>query len=125
MRRPWALPLTPLYVAAVATKNALYDARILRPNQLTRPVISVGSLSAGGAGKTPVVIALAKLLARHGLTADVLSRGYGRASTLVEQVDPAGDPARFGDEPLEIARHNIAVFIGADRRAVDTAARIV
>jgi len=51
---------------------------MLRVRRLEWPVISVGSLSAGGAGKTPVVIALAELLQGLGWDVDVLSRGYGR-----------------------------------------------
>jgi tetraacyldisaccharide 4'-kinase len=78
-------------------------------------VLSVGSLSAGGAGKTPVVIALANLLARHGVHAVVLSRGYGRGSGAIERVDPTGPASRFGDEPLEMARAGLTVYVGADR----------
>ena len=59
-------------------KESLRAAGMLRTRALTWPVVSVGSLSAGGAGKTPVVIALAKLLRDGGWTVDVLSRGYGR-----------------------------------------------
>ena len=117
MKRSWALPLTPLWALGVALKNVAYDRGRLPVRQLQKPVISVGSLSAGGAGKTPVVIALAQLLARHSISADVLSRGYGRGSGAVEQVDPTGPATRFGDEPLEIALRKIPVFVGADRYA--------
>ena len=121
MRRRWALPLAPLYAAGVRAKNALYDRGALPARRLRQPVISVGSLSAGGAGKTPVVMMLAELLQRHGLAVDVLSRGYGRGSGrgfgAVEAVDPAGPAARFGDEPLEMARAGLKVFVGADRYA--------
>ena len=54
-RRPWAWPLVPLYRAGLAVTDALRG----EPNTLKWPVVSVGSVSAGGAGKTPVVIALA------------------------------------------------------------------
>jgi tetraacyldisaccharide 4'-kinase len=84
--------------------------------KLAWPVISVGSLSAGGAGKTPFVIALAQLLQRKGLHVDVLSRGYGRVGAAVERVDPDGDAKRFGDEPLLIAREAaVPVFVGRER----------
>ena len=50
------------------------------------------------------------------MAVDVLSRGYGRASRTTEQVDPAGDAERFGDEPLLIARRTgVPVFVGASR----------
>ena len=111
MKRPWALPLVPLYAAGAALR------RIGRtPKRLAWPVISVGSLSAGGAGKTPFVIALAQLLQREGFHVDVLSRGYGRVGTAVERVDPEGDAERFGDEPLLIAcEAGVPVFVGAQR----------
>jgi tetraacyldisaccharide 4'-kinase len=78
----------------------------------------VGSLSAGGAGKTPVVIALAELLKAQGWHVDVLSRGYRRTGRDVERVDlaVADAAARFGDEPVMIAhRAGIAVWVGAKR----------
>ena len=111
MKRPWALPLVPLYAAGAALRGIG-----MTPKRLAWPVISVGSLSAGGAGKTPFVIALAQLLKREGFQIDVLSRGYGRIQTSVEQVDPEGDAERFGDEPLLIAREvRVPVFVGSQR----------
>jgi tetraacyldisaccharide 4'-kinase len=117
MRRPLLLPLVPLYAAALAAKNALYAHRFLPIHVLAAPVVSVGSLSAGGAGKTPVVLALAQLLARHGILADVLSRGYGRGSGVSERVNQNGSASRFGDEPLELAQAGLSVFVGAQRVA--------
>jgi tetraacyldisaccharide 4'-kinase len=116
VRRPWALPLVPLYRAGLAMEDVLRP----QPRSLTWPVISVGSLSAGGAGKTPVVIALAELLAAHGWAPDVLSRGYGRdrASNAAAEVQPYSKDAaqRFGDEPTLIAlRTGLPVWVDADR----------
>jgi tetraacyldisaccharide 4'-kinase len=113
MKRPLLAPFIPLYAAAQTLHNALLPT----PKRLTRPVLSIGSLSAGGAGKTPVVQALATLLAAHNLPADVLTRGYGRSSQAVEQVDPTGPATRFGDEPLLLAQPGLPVFVGADRHA--------
>jgi tetraacyldisaccharide 4'-kinase len=82
------------------------------------PVVSVGSISAGGAGKTPVVIALAKLLRARGWDVDVLSRGYGRKGKKPEQVriDSANAVASFGDEPVLIAqRTGVPVWVYGDR----------
>ncbi len=115
MRRPLLAPLVPLYWLGVRGKNALYDLGWLRVRRLGWPVISVGSLSAGGAGKTPVVLMLAELLAKRGVAVDVLSRGYGRGAEVVEEVDAAGDAGRYGDEPLEMARRGARVFVGAER----------
>ena len=115
MTRSWLLPLTPLYRAALAAKNHLYDTRRLPVRTLRNPVLSIGSLSAGGAGKTPAVLALAHILTQSGYAVDVLSRGYGRISRKVAHVDPAGTPAGFGDEPLELARAGLSVFVAAER----------
>jgi len=105
----------PLYAAAVAAKNAAYASRLFQPNRLAWPVISVGNLSTGGAGKTPFVLALNKLLAEGGWLSDVLTRGHGRQSSEVALVDPAGDPARFSDEPLLLARNGLRVYVARDR----------
>jgi tetraacyldisaccharide 4'-kinase len=98
-------------------KDALRNIGGLRARSLQRPVVSVGSLSAGGAGKTPMVIALAKLLDERGWTVDVLTRGYGRKGKGVELV--SGDDAqRFGDEPVLIARATrVPVWVGKNRFA--------
>lgn len=113
VRRPLLLPLVPLYAAVLRLKRSPGDQK-----RLAHPVVSVGSVSAGGAGKTPVVQALATLLLRHGYAVDVLSRGYGRGAKTVERVDPAGSPERFGDEPLLLAQRTGApVYVGGDRFA--------
>jgi tetraacyldisaccharide 4'-kinase len=86
------------------------------PLRLRWPVVSIGNLSVGGAGKTPLVICLARLLQREGYRPDVLSRGYGRSQQTVERVDPAGSADRFGDEPLLIARSTgVPVYVGTSR----------
>ncbi len=118
MSRALLLPLNPVYRAAVATKNSVYARGWLQSKRLRWPVISIGNLSVGGSGKTPLTILLAHLLRSCGLAVDVLSRGYGRSSRAIEQVDPAGSADRFGDEPLLIAaRTGVPVFVGASRCA--------
>ena len=124
-RRVWAWPLAPIYAAALAVRDGLRRLGWLRVRRLAWPVISVGSLSAGGAGKTPVAIALAKLLRERGWGVDVLSRGYGRTGRGVERVDLEGVDAarRFGDEPVVIAqRAGVPVWVGAERFAAGLAA---
>ena len=116
-RRPWLLPLVPLYAVASAIKDWLFDRRFLTISRLTLPVISVGSLSAGGAGKTPFVIMLGEFLRQQSLNVDVLSRGYGREGDAQLQVDPSGSAKRYGDEPIEIARSGLPVFVGRRRHA--------
>jgi len=79
-------------------------------------VVSVGNISVGGSGKTPFVILLGELLKQRAIKFDVLSRGYGRKTTDVMQVDPGGSSATFGDEPLLIARRiEVPVVVGEDR----------
>lgn len=117
-RRRWAWPLVPLYGAALATRDALRAAGLRPERRLAWPVISVGSVSAGGAGKTPLVIALAHLLTERGWLVDVLSRGYGRSGTGTERVQLEREDAarRFGDEPVVIAeRTGVPVWVGASR----------
>jgi tetraacyldisaccharide 4'-kinase len=114
-----------LYAAVLAAKDGLRTAGVLRTKKLKWPVVSVGSLSAGGAGKTPVVIALAEMLRDRGWAVDVLSRGYRREGRGVERVNPAADRAarRFGDEPVLLAqRLGVPVWVGADRFAAGMAA---
>lgn len=109
-------PFSSLFSAVVRGRNALYDRGFIPQRRLAGPVISVGNLSVGGAGKTPFLILLGELLAARGIAFDVLSRGYGRKSKGVRAVDPGGLAEEFGDEPLLIARRlNCPVFVGEDR----------
>jgi tetraacyldisaccharide 4'-kinase len=109
-------PLSAIFGAGVALRNTLYDRGVFKVRKLERPVVSVGNLSVGGSGKTPFVIALGEMLKERGIEFDVLSRGYGRRTTGVAVVHPAGSPAQFGDEPLLIARRlRVPVIVGAER----------
>jgi tetraacyldisaccharide 4'-kinase len=113
------LPLVPLYGAALALDSVAYTRGWRRRERLRWPVVSVGNLSVGGAGKTPFVIALARTFTERGWSVDVLSRGYGRTADVVEQVVAGGtdDPAaRYGDEPSLIAeRAAVPVYVGRRR----------
>ena len=73
-------PVIPLYALAVAIRNWLFDIRIFRHRKVDATVISVGNLTVGGSGKTPLVIYLTDLLKGNGIKVGVLSRGYGRKS---------------------------------------------
>jgi len=111
-------PLSRAYGAAVAMRNALYDAGSIKAKRLRLPVVSVGNLTAGGAGKTPLVIALVQALARRGYACDVLSRGYGRRTHGVMTVDVRCTAEESGDEPLLIAqRTGVPVYVGESRFA--------
>jgi len=109
-------PLAALYGAASGLRNSLFDRGVLQSRRLEQPVISVGGLSAGGAGKTPFVITLGELLKARGIRFDVLSRGYRRKTHGVLVVEPDGTAADFGDEPLLIARRLGAPIVVGERR---------
>lgn len=114
MKQVLLAPLARVYAAVLHAKNARYDRGATQ--RLGWPVVSVGNLSTGGAGKTPLVVLVAQQLAQSGWRPDILSRGYGRSSRRTERVDPSGDTRRFGDEPIMIARATEApVFVGASR----------
>jgi tetraacyldisaccharide 4'-kinase len=111
-------PLIAIYGAGVGIRNRMYDHGRLSSARLQSPVVSIGSISAGGAGKTPFLIILGELLKERGVAFDVLSRGYGRRTKGVALVDPCGTPEEFGDEPLLIARKlGVPVLVGEDRYA--------
>jgi tetraacyldisaccharide 4'-kinase len=115
-RRPLLLPLAPLYGAALAMKRRLFQWGWLRQNRLQSPVISVGSVSAGGAGKTPMVLMLARTLRHRGYAVRILTRGYKRSSNTISRVEPFDDAAWHGDEPVLLAqRSGVPVYVGADR----------
>jgi tetraacyldisaccharide 4'-kinase len=114
--RPWLAPFVPLYRLGLAAREVGLRTGLERVKRLRWPVISVGNLTAGGAGKTPLTIALAGALTRRGLHVDVLSRGYGRRSALPRRVDFRGTAEEFGDEPILIARETgVPVYVAAQR----------
>lgn len=110
------LLLGSVFGLGVRGRNALYDHGILPKRKLRGPVLSIGNLSVGGAGKTPFVIRIGAVLKSRRVPFDVLSRGYGRKTRGVALVDPSGSAAEFGDEPLLITRRlEIPVIVGEDR----------
>lgn len=90
-----------LYAGAVSARGALYGAGILRTRRADCPVISVGNLTVGGTGKTPLVDLLVGELLTMGLRPGVLSRGYGAKS--LKRVTVVTDGATFGPPPPETA----------------------
>ncbi len=93
----------------------LYDTGVLTALRLPSPVISVGNLTVGGTGKTPLVVALAEGLRARGLRPVVLSRGYKRTSRGVLVVGNSWEEA--GDEPYLMSKRlqNVPVVVGANR----------
>lgn len=114
--RRMLFPLVPLYRSALVYRELRLRLGFEPVRRLHFPVVSVGNLSTGGSGKTPLTISLAKLLTSRGLHVDVLSRGYGRESQLAAQVNPEGSAEEFGDEPLLIAREaSVPVYVAPQR----------
>lgn len=115
--RPLLWPLVPVYRLGLALRELQLRSGLKPVHRLSWPVISIGNLRTGGAGKTPLTIALARALTARGLYVDALSRGYGRRrSALPLLVDPNGRAEEFGDEPLEIAcEAGVPVYVAAER----------
>ena len=115
-KRPLLVPLAPLYGFVLATKRRFFQWGWLKQEHLHEPVISVGSVSAGGAGKTPVVLMLARTLRHRGYAVRILTRGYKRRSQTTTRVEPFDEAAWHGDEPVLLAqRSGVPVYVGADR----------
>lgn len=114
----WLRALVPLYRAIAARRWRIPEER---PE---RPVIVVGNITVGGSGKTPVVAAIGRLLARAGVAPAIISRGYGgRGFDKPVPVTPASEPKQVGDEPVLLARRaGCAVWVCRDRRAALAAA---
>jgi tetraacyldisaccharide 4'-kinase len=106
------LPLSWLYalLAVLARRRKAQRAPV--------PVLVVGNLVVGGAGKTPTVIALVQALLQAGWRPGVISRGHGRSGDELSAVGPASTAAQVGDEPLLIARRSgVPVWVGRERVA--------
>ena len=118
--RPLLLPLVPLYGAGVAIRNGLFDIGLLRSKKVNVPVISVGNLSAGGSGKTPLVELLARRLMQAGRKVAIISRGYKRQSTGTLVVSNGGvqcaEAAAAGDEPAQMASKLTGAVVVVDER---------
>ncbi|MEN9419533.1 MAG: hypothetical protein RI988_3153, partial [Pseudomonadota bacterium] len=118
MLAPWAAA----YGVAIAWRRRLYRLGVWRPQRLPVPVIVVGNLVVGGAGKTPTTLVILNLLRAGGWTPGVVSRGYGSARRDPRPVEPHAAPVDCGDEPLLIRRRaEVPVWVGADRAATGRA----
>jgi tetraacyldisaccharide 4'-kinase len=110
------LPLAGVFGALVALRRALYRAGWLRSQRLPVPVVVVGNLIAGGAGKTPTPIAVVTLLRALGYRPGIVSRGYGRSIDRIVEVRRDTPPGDCGDEPLLLkVRLGVPVVVGRDR----------
>ena len=110
-------PIELIYQTVNRFRRALYRRGTLSATRLPRTVISIGNLSIGGSGKTPLTIAVARHLVRRGSRVAILSRGHGRRNVREMAVVDSVDAGRFGDEPVLIHRsvNDVDVVVGADR----------
>jgi tetraacyldisaccharide 4'-kinase len=109
-------PLSWLYRGAAALDRALYTSGLRSPERAPVPLIVVGNLVAGGAGKTPTVMALIEQMRQRGYTPGVVSRGYGRRDQILRAVSRTSTPDEVGDEPLLIHLRTGAPVTVAARR---------
>ncbi|MET1114380.1 MAG: tetraacyldisaccharide 4'-kinase [Comamonas sp.] len=113
----WALwPVSLLYGTLVRLRRALYGTGLLRQQHAGIPVVVVGNVIAGGAGKTPVTLAVVRDLQQRGLQVGIVSRGYGRSTDDCRQALPDSPADSVGDEPALLARASAApVFVARAR----------
>ena len=117
-------PVAALFGGLAALRRALYRLQLLQAERVAVPVIVVGNVVAGGSGKTPVVIALARHLQARGVRVGVVSRGYGRLSSDCREVLSDSAVADVGDEPALIHRATrVPVFVAA--RRIDAARQLL
>ncbi|AVS62427.1 tetraacyldisaccharide 4'-kinase [Paracidovorax avenae] len=114
----WLLsPVSLLYGALAGMRRLLYERGVLRAERMPVPVVVVGNVVAGGAGKTPVTQAVVHALRQRGWHPGVVSRGYGRSTSDCREVRADSSASESGDEPLLLARSTgVPVFV-APRRA--------
>ncbi len=98
-------------------KNFLYDKKIIKPKRVNAFVISVGNMTTGGVGKTPVVTEIARYLAQHGRRVAIVSRGYGgrlnnkHVNMISDGISIFFDAADAGDEPFWLAENNPGCYV--------------
>lgn len=117
------MPFGYLYGAVMNARNALYDRRVFKSHALGAKTVSIGNLTVGGTGKTPLVAFAAETLFDAGEKVCILTRGYGRENPKKRVLVTDGenifaDVRAAGDEPLELAGRlsgKAAVVADADR----------
>jgi tetraacyldisaccharide 4'-kinase len=120
----WLLwPASLLFGLVVFFRRLLFRFRLLKSHSAGIPVIVVGNLSAGGSGKTPLVLHIAEILREHGWKPGIVSRGYtggaraaGSKAEAPREATIASDPYEVGDEPMLLARRSgCPVWVAPDR----------
>lgn len=116
----WMRLLVPVYRMLRAAFRLTWQSGLRTPTRLAVPVIVVGNITAGGTGKTPLVLALIEALRSRGWQPGVVSRGYGGSARSPILLDDMPDPAVVGDEP-SLIRRRTGVPVAVGRNRVDAA----
>ncbi len=123
-------PLSPLYAMAMKARVFLYQKKLLKQHKLDIPVISIGNLTMGGTGKTPLVITLAKRLKKQGFKPAVVSRGYHGASRQKSNIVSDGssilmDAASAGDEAVLVGKSLDGVIVATGRKRLHPCLEVI
>lgn len=112
------LPLTCVYLLFFHLHKLIYRLRIKKVFHAPVPVLCVGNITVGGTGKTPLTIALAKILLANGFRPGVISRGYkAKSKGFPQVVQPDSDALIVGDEPLLIYRKTLCPVVVSPKRS--------
>ena len=111
-------PLSLIYISIIYLRHTLYHLGLISITKINVPTIVIGNIVAGGTGKTPLVIWLAKHFKDKGFLPGIVSRGYGGTYlSNIELVKPTSNPLLVGDEPVIIARNTNCPVVVAKKRA--------
>lgn len=112
------LPVGLVFFGIAALRRLAYRWSWLRSERLSVPVVVIGNIIAGGAGKTPLTLWLAQRIVAAGGRPGIVSRGYGRGNHDIRKVGAGATASEVGDEPLLLARRSgCPVYVGTDRAA--------
>lgn len=113
------LPLSHCYAAGWMAYHSIYAVGLKKRKSFSVPVIGIGSLEVGGLGKTPVTIAIAKLLSESGVRIAISASGYPSPASARAKLAPEGqlDPSKWGDEPalIRVKLPDIPLIVGQMR----------
>ena len=118
---PFLIPLSWIYGIVIFLRNKLYDLGWIKGAIINKPIISIGNITSGGTGKTPMVIYLAQLLQKNGKKPGIISRGYGRKSQGLQIVHDGkkliASVEIAGDEPFLMANmlNNVPIIVSESR----------
>ncbi|NOX65874.1 MAG: tetraacyldisaccharide 4'-kinase [Chlorobi bacterium] len=121
-------PLVLLYQVIVTTRNKLFDRGIFSQIKVEAKVISIGNITVGGAGKTPTVIMVTKLLKEAGIKAGILSRGYSRNSKGYQLISDGSTfflPVNKSGDEIYLAAEECGVPAAVSERRVEGAQKFI